>query len=325
MIKYFRLNSAFKLENGFQFDSIQVAYHSFGIFGKDKPIIWVCHALTANSDVSDWWAGLFGKNKTLNPDKYFIVCANNLGSCYGSEFSNSANGGSEVPLISTRDIARSHILLMEYLGIESVFMLIGGSQGGQIALEIAYSLRRKINNMVLLATNARHSAWGIAFNEAQRLCIEASSEEGLKAARAIAMLSYRNYEMYGRTEKVEDYEKIKDFGAADYQRYQAEKLKKRFDANSYYILSRAMDSHNLGRGRGELEQVLNQIKINTLLIGISSDILFPVSELEYLAKHMPFALLSIIDSAYGHDGFLTETIKINKIISAFLNSEKEKL
>jgi homoserine O-acetyltransferase len=324
MIKYFNYKKVFELEGGNQFSSLQIAYHSFGTFKKGLPVIWVCHALTANSDVSDWWAGLFGKNKTLDPDKYFIVCANNLGSCYGTEFTNSEEGN-EVPLISTRDIARAQLLLMEYLEIESIYMLIGGSQGGQIALEIAYSIQKEIENMVLLATNARHSAWGIAFNEAQRLCIEASSEKGLKAARAIAMLSYRNYEMYIKTEKVEDYEKLKDFGAADYQRYQAEKLKKRFDSKSYYILSRAMDSHNLGRGRGELGHVLNRIKIKTLLIGISSDILFPVSELQFITNNMPYSILSIIDSAYGHDGFLTETIKINKIISAFLNSEKEKI
>jgi homoserine O-acetyltransferase len=210
---------------------------------------------------------------------------------------------------------------MQHLGIESVFMLIGGSQGGQIALEIAYSQKERIKNLVLLATNARHSSWGIAFNEAQRLCIESNSEEGIRAARAIAMLSYRNYEMYSRTEKVEDYDKISDYGAAAYQRYQAEKLKKRFDSRSYLILSRAMDSHNLGRGRGELGQVLNRIGTKTLIIGISSDILFPISELQFLAKHLPDSLLSIIDSAYGHDGFLTESIKINKIIRAFLNSD----
>lgn len=318
MINYFRYNHIFELENGEKLDSVEIAYHCYGKFSKETPVIWVCHALTANSDVSDWWAGLFGKDKTLDPEKYFIICPNNLGSCYGTSFENR---NPELTLISTRDISRSHLLLMQQLGIESIFMLIGGSQGGQIALEIAYSQKERIKNLVLLATNARHSSWGIAFNEAQRMCIESNSEEGLKAARAIAMLSYRNYEMYSKTEKVEDYDKISDYGAAAYQRYQAEKLKKRFDSRSYLILSRAMDSHNLGRGRGELGQVLNRIGTKTLIIGISSDILFPISELQFLAKHLPDSLLSIIDSAYGHDGFLTESIKINKIIRAFLNSD----
>jgi homoserine O-acetyltransferase len=173
-----------------------------------------------------------------------------------------------------------------------------------------------------MATNARHSPWGIAFNEAQRMCMEASPTNGIKAARAIAMLSYRNYAMYQRTEQQGDYEKLTDYGSAGYQRHQAEKLEARFDTDSYLMLSRAMDSHNLGRGRGTLEQVLQQIRIRTLVIGISSDLLFPVEELQFLAHHLPDALLTVMDSDYGHDGFLTESIKINKIISSFLRSNK---
>jgi homoserine O-acetyltransferase len=294
----------------------KLLYKTHGILNKQKDnAILFAHMWSGTSSSME---GFIGKGRPLDPEKYFIICPNNLGSCYGTTFENR---NPELTLISTRDISRSHLLLMQHLGIESVFMLIGGSQGGQIALEIAYSQKERIKNLVLLATNARHSSWGIAFNEAQRMCIESNSEEGLKAARAIAMLSYRNYEMYSRTEKVEDYDKISDYGAAAYQRYQAEKLKKRFDSRSYLILSRAMDSHNLGRGRGELGQVLNRIGTKTLIIGISSDILFPISELQFLAKHLPDSLLSIIDSAYGHDGFLTESIKINKIIRAFLNSD----
>jgi homoserine O-acetyltransferase len=321
MIKYFRHESEFELDSGRQLKSMLIAYHSFGNYKKDMPVIWVCHALTANSNVSEWWAGLFGKGKVLNPAKYFIVCVNNLGSCYGTSFEVSDNN-KDLPLISTRDIARSHILLMQHLEINSIFMLIGGSQGGQIALEIAYERQQQIQNMVLLATNAKHSAWGIAFNEAQRMCIESNFEAGIKAARAIAMLSYRNYDMYSRTEKAEDYEKLSDYGASAYQRHQAEKLKVRFDAKAYIMLSRAMDSHNLGRRRGELAQVIRRIATRTLLIGISSDILFPVSELKFLAKNLPNALLHCIDSANGHDGFLTETIKINSIIKKFIQSKK---
>jgi homoserine O-acetyltransferase len=211
---------------------------------------------------------------------------------------------------------------MKHLGISSLFMLIGGSQGGQIALEIAYTMHQKIHHLVVLATNARHSSWGIAFNEAQRMCIASNPTEGLKAARAIAMLSYRNYGMYSRTEKSDDYEKISDFGPATYQRHQASKLQKRFSATAYFSLSRSMDSHNLGRGRGAIEDALRQIKTKSLLIAISSDILFPVSELEYLAKHLPDALLSIIHSDYGHDGFLTETLRINQTIQKFINQKE---
>ena len=322
MICYFRHNVEFKLEGGKQFDSVQIAYHTFGTFKPGVKVVWVCHALTANSDVSDWWAGLFGKDRTLDPEKFFIVCANNLGSCYGTSFEPVVCDIAELPLITTRDISQVHLLLMKHLKIDHIHMLIGGSQGGQIALEIAYLLKHSIKNMVLLATNARHSPWGIAFNEAQRLAIESNAEDGIRAARAIAMLSYRNYEMYSRTAKEEDYEKLDEYGAVAYQRHQAEKLKNRFDAASYLMLSRAMDSHNLGRGRGDLASVLNRIQIPTLLIGISSDILFPLTELQFLEKHLCKARLEVIDSDYGHDGFLTETSKINQVIQAFMPISK---
>ncbi len=319
MIEYVQTQGDFELESGDIIQNLIIAYHSFGVQSNKRPVVWVCHALTANSDVSDWWNGIFGPGKALDPEKYFIVCANNMGSCYGTTFERTSP---DLPLISTRDIAKTHLLLMQHLGVESIFMLIGGSQGGQIALEIAHQKTDAIENLVLLATNARHSAWGIAFNEAQRLCMEASADDGIKAARAIAMLSYRNYAMYQLTEKVEDYEKLNGYGSAGYQRYQAEKLKRRFDSESYLMLSRAMDSHNLGRGRGELVKVLRRIRIRALVIGISSDLLFPVSELQFLANHLPDALLTVMDSEYGHDGFLTESTKINKIVSSFLRSNK---
>jgi homoserine O-acetyltransferase len=319
MIEYFETQGDFELENGDIIRNLVVAYHSFGVRSHLRPVVWVCHALTANSDVSDWWSGVFGQGKLLDSDKYFIVCANNMGSCYGTTFERTSPN---LPLISTRDIANMHLLLMQHLGIDTIFMLMGGSQGGQIALEIAHQKSNSVDNLVLMATNARHSPWGIAFNEAQRMCMEASPTNGIKAARAIAMLSYRNYAMYQRTEQQGDYEKLTDYGSAGYQRHQAEKLEARFDTDSYLMLSRAMDSHNLGRGRGTLEQVLQQIRIRTLVIGISSDLLFPVEELQFLAHHLPDALLTVMDSDYGHDGFLTESIKINKIISSFLRSNK---
>jgi homoserine O-acetyltransferase len=319
MIEYFKTQGDFELENGDIIRNLVVAYHSFGVRSHLRPVVWVCHALTANSDVSDWWSGVFGQGKLLDSDKYFIVCANNMGSCYGTTFELTSPN---LPLISTRDIANMHLLLMQHLRIDTIYMLMGGSQGGQIALEIAHQKSDSVDNLVLLATNARHSPWGIAFNEAQRMCMEASPTDGIKAARAIAMLSYRNYAMYQRTEQQNDYEKLTDYGSARYQRHQAEKLEARFDTDSYLMLSRAMDSHNLGRGRGTLEQVLQQIRIRTLVIGISSDLLFPVEELQFLAHHLPDALLTVMDSAYGHDGFLTESIKINKIISSFLPSNK---
>lgn len=317
------INKTLPLENGMQLVEPTIAYHTYGEYRKGvTPVIWVCHALTANSDVADWWASIFGSNKILNPQQYFIVCANNLGSCYGSsspithKVGSSKKYGNDFPPITVRDTVAANILLKNELAIDEIFLLIGGSMGGQQAMEWAIQAPNTIKNLVLLATNAKHSAWGIAFNEAQRMAI-ACGKDGLEVARAIAMLSYRNYEMYERTAK--PFETVGNYGAASYQRHQGEKLALRFDATCYHILSSAMDSHDVGRGRPSASHALAQITANTLVIGITTDILFPVKEQMYLQQHIANATIQLIDSPYGHDGFLTEGEKINEIILSFVN------
>ncbi len=315
----------FTLENGKQLENLTVAYHTYGEYKKGiSPVIWVCHALTANSDVSDWWSNIFGANKILNPEKYFIVCANLLGSSYGSTSPltinpvNKKKYGKDFPSITIKDLVAANILLKNHLEIEEIFLLIGGSMGGQQALEWAIQEPLAIKHLVLLATNAKHSPWGIAFNEAQRMAIELG-DKGLEAARAIAMLSYRNYEMYERTTTAND--SLDNYGAASYQRYQAQKLSKRFDADCYYILSKTMDSHDVGRGRKSIKDALTAIKANTLVIGIATDILFPIKEQIFLYENIDDSVLELIDSPYGHDGFLTEGEKINKLILNFINKK----
>jgi homoserine O-acetyltransferase/O-succinyltransferase len=173
-----------------------------------------------------------------------------------------------------------------------------------------------------LATNAKHSPWGIAFNEVQRMAIE-NGKDGLEVARAIAMLSYRNYDMYERTAKPN--EAVGNYGAASYQRHQGEKLALRFDADCYHTLSSAMDSHDASRGRNSIEEALAKITANTLVIGIATDILFPIKEQIFLHDNIPNSTLTLIDSPYGHDGFLTEGEKINKIIVDFLNASNKRI
>ncbi len=312
----------FTLESGKQLDNLTVAYHTYGEYKKGiTPVIWVCHALTANSDVADWWANIFGENKILDPKKYFIVCANNMGSCYGSispiSFNEKSNKkyGKTFPAVSIRDLTAAHIALKNHLAIDEIFLLIGGSMGGQQAMEWAIKEANIIKNLVLLATNAKHSPWGIAFNEVQRMAIE-NGKDGLEVARAIAMLSYRNYEMYERTAR--KYETVGNYGAASYQRHQGEKLALRFDADCYHVLSSAMDSHDVGRGRESIAAALATITANTLVIGIATDILFPIKEQILLHDSIPNSTLELINSPYGHDGFLTEGDKINEIILDFL-------
>jgi homoserine O-acetyltransferase len=171
-----------------------------------------------------------------------------------------------------------------------------------------------IKNLFVIATNAKHSAWGIAFNEAQRMAIESGS---IETARAIAMLSYRNYVMYESTQTDAE-EKLDNFRASSYQRYQGQKLKNRFNADSYYLLSKAMDSHNVGRNRGSVKEAFARVEAKTLVIGITSDLLFPVKEQQLIAESIPNAVYEEIDSPYGHDGFLIETETISALLRRHL-------
>jgi homoserine O-acetyltransferase/O-succinyltransferase len=330
-----KFNTPFQLENGTTLPFIEIAYNTYGTLTNSSKVIWVCHALTANSDVADWWNGLFGKGDLFDHEDYFIVCANVLGSCYGTTGPLSSDLDASFrylnfPLVTTRDMAKAHDLLKNELGIASIHLLIGSSLGGQQAQEFAYLLNDNLEKLVLIATNAKHSPYGIAFNESQRLALlsdptfeqntNEGGQKGLKAARSIAMLSYRSYEGYLKTQSESNLELTSDFKASSYQNYQGQKLVNRFNAYSYWHLSKSMDSHNIGRGRTSVEEALNKITASTLLVGITSDLLFPVSEQEFLAHHIPKSQLEIIDSIFGHDGFLVETKQLEKILINFLNS-----
>lgn len=329
-LKYYKHNQALVLESGRILPDLTIAYHTYGRLNKEaNNVVWVTHALTANADVFDWWKGLFGENTLFNPNEYFIVCANVLGSHYGSTSPLSLNPDSgspyyhNFPEITIRDIVATLNVLREHLQIKKIHTLIGGSLGGQQALEWSITHPQLIENLILIATNAQHSPWGIAFNESQRLAIAAdrtwyshspdAGAKGLKAARSIALLSYRNYNTYLETQKDDD-EKIDNFKAITYQQYQGEKLTNRFNAFSYWYLSKAMDSHNVGRKRGGIKKALSLIKAKTLIIAIDSDILFPVSESEILHKGIFGSKIEIINSLYGHDGFLIETKSLTQII-----------
>lgn len=328
------LKETLLLESGTVLPSLEIAYQTYGHLNATRDnVIWIGHALTGNAEADIWWKGLFGPNQLLDSSKWFIVCANMLGSCYGTTGPGSINPltgeiyGANFPLITIRDMAMVHDLLRKYLGIEAIQLAIGGSMGGQQMLEWAYLQPSLIKKLALLATNAVHSPWGIAFNEAQRMAIQTGMisndpevlSKGLEAARAIGMLSYRNYHTFSHTQN-ETEDKIDQFKAASYQNYQGQKLSKRFNPYSYLVLSKAMDSHNLGRGRGGLEIALSKIKAKTVVIGIRTDILFPLSEQNTIAAFVPEASFHIIDSRYGHDGFLIEFEKITHLLVPFLES-----
>ncbi|MFU1856240.1 homoserine O-acetyltransferase family protein [Sphingobacterium sp. NGMCC 1.201703] len=331
--------SPFIFENGKELVDLQISYQVFGEINADRSnVIWVCHALTANANVLDWWPGLFGTNDLFNPNDYYIVCANVIGSAYGSSNPLSINPATgqpyylSFPEFTVKDLVNAHQLLAAHLDINEIEILIGGSLGGQQALEWAASNTIAINQLIVVGTNAAHSAWGIAFNESQRLAITADrtfyanhpdgGKKGLKVARSIALLSYRNYITYDHTQRDEDDSKVNGYKAASYQNYQGEKLVKRYNAYSYFYLTKAMDSHNLARGRKSLESALAGIQCPTLVLGVNTDVLFPPDEQKFIAAHIPNASYQEIESSYGHDGFLIETKKLTAIIHNFLANKK---
>ncbi len=343
----YRHDGPFILESGAVIHGLEIGYHTYGkLNAAGDNVVWVCHALTANSDVFDWWPGLVGHEHVFNPRDHYIICANILGSPYGTTHPLSVDPDTGrpyylfFPAFTIRDIVSAHELLAAHLEIRQISVLIGGSMGGQQAMEWAIKRPGLIGKLLLLATNARHSPWGIAFNESQRLALAADpsfqaqspggGSLGLKAARSIALLSYRTYETYGATQKEDTHDKTDQYKAASYQNYQGEKLTKRFNAYSYWYLSKAMDSHHVGRGRGSAEEALGRIEADTLVISIKGDLLFPPAEQAFIARHVRHAHYTVIDSLYGHDGFLVETALLSTAIGDFLaetgiNKEKQLL
>jgi homoserine O-acetyltransferase/O-succinyltransferase len=330
--KIYTYGKKFLTEKGSVLKNLRIAYHTYGTLNEKKDnVVWVCHALTGSSDVFEWWPGLFGKNDLFNPEEHFIVCANITSSCYGSTGPLSYNTDTDRPYfhdfpdITVRDIVNTLDLLRIYLNINKIRILIGGSLGGFQALEWGILRPEVIDNLVLIACGAKISPWATAFNESQRMAIECdptwrenrsdAGMEGMKTARSIALLSYRNYITYNYSQSEISDDLPEKFRASGYQRYQGLKLSKRFNAFSYYCLSKVLDSHNVGRNRKSVTEALSIIKARTIVIGIDTDILFPATEQKYLTLNIPGAKYYEIQSHFGHDGFLTETHQLTELLS----------
>lgn len=333
----FRSDKTLVLESGKVLENPVLAYQTWGKINEDQSnVVWVCHALTGNHLVHQWWDGLFGEGKFFDPKDYFIVAVNVFGSCYGSTGplcfqSENKRYYRDFPLVTIRDMVQGLEIVRAELNLEKIKVLIGASVGGQQILEWAYESPGLFETIIPIATNAVHSPFGKAFNESQRLAIEADEtffqnefdggKKGLIAARSIGMLSYRTYEGYRLTQSETDENQFDQFRAPSYQRYQGEKLANRFNAYSYWYLSKAMDSHNLGRGRGGLAACLEKITVPALVIGIDSDLLFPLVEQQFLADHLPHAELAVLSSDFGHDGFLVEFEALQYCIKVFLQKQ----
>ena len=321
-----------EFEAGGVLDSAEIVFHtSPREYKTGDRVVWICHALTGNSNPEDWWPGMVGEGKVIDPSVCYVVCVSMLCSAYGACGPASLNPSSgkpwllDFPRTTVRDMVKAEILVRQTLGIEKVDVLIGPSIGGFQAVEWAVMEPDVIKKLVLLATDVRTTPYLTAFNESQRMAIKADpsflqakdihgGEEGLKCARSIALISYRSYAGYN-IRQAEKEEAIFADRASSYQRYQGDKLVNRgFDAYSYWYLTYAFDSMNVGRGRGGVEKALSSVEAETSVINVTSDQLFPPEAGRRNAKLIRGASYFEIESSFGHDGFLLENAQLGEII-----------
>lgn len=332
------IDGRFDFEAGGHLDSLDMVYYTPDRERRPgEKVVWVCHALTGNANPADWWPTMLGEGRIFDPDKMYIVCSAMLCSPYGlcgPATINPATGKPyllDFPRTTVRDIVRANILVRKHLGIDHIDLMLGPSIGGFQTLEWVIMEPDVMDKAVFLATSVRAAPYLTAFNESQRMAIRADQtffeakdinggRAGLECARSIALISYRSILGYNTTQSEPDDDTLFADRAASYQRYQGEKLVKRgFDAYSYWYLTYALDSMNIGRGRGGVPNALKSIKADCTVISITSDQLFPPGQLRETAEILPHASYYEINSIYGHDGFLIENTQLAPVLSPLLN------
>lgn len=338
MIQTYSHDRPFRLESGVELPRLEIAYNTYGTMNSDRSnVVWVCHALTANSDVADWWPHTVETGCFLDPAKWFVVCANILGSHYGTTGPLSVNPATGTPYygdfpdFTIRDMVAVHRVLTDALGIGHIHALVGSSVGGFQAVEWAVDEPERFDKLVLIATAPVATPWAIAIDETQRMAIEAdptygerrpdAAMAGLAAARAIGLLTYRGGEGYNLTQRETEPGKLLPRAAhrpCSYQQYQGLKLCRRYNAYSYVKILDAFDTHDVGRSRGGLEKALTRISAQTMTVGITTDMIFPPAEMRRLAAAIPGAAYEELASDFGHDGFLVEHQRLNDILTKFL-------
>jgi len=356
------------LDSGGVLERVEVAYETYGRLAEDRSnAILVCHALTMDQYVASphpitgkpgWWQASVGPGKVIDTDRFHVICANVIGSCMGSTGPASIgpdgrHWGLRFPVITIRDMVRAQIALLDAMGIERLYCVIGGSMGGMLALSLAANFPERVERVQAIATTARHSAQNIAFHEVGRQAIMAdpnwnggdyyggpAPDAGLSVARMAAHITYLSEagltEKFGRRLQVREDGRpgTKSFGFdADFQiesylRYQGSGFTQRFDANSYLYITRAMDYFDLaeefsdGRGGGTLAEAFARSKARFCIISFDTDWLYPTAESRHIvhALNAAGAPVSFVElsAPYGHDSFLLDVPALDRVIEGFL-------
>jgi homoserine O-acetyltransferase len=336
---------AFHPERGGVLPSVRVAYETWGTLAPDASnAVLVEHALTGDSHVvgpagpghatPGWWDGLIGPGAPVDTDRFFVVCANVLGGCQGTTGPSSlapddGRWGSRFPEVTVGDQVRVEAALADALGIQRWACVVGGSMGGMRALEWAVAMPDRVAALFFLASGAVSSADQIGTQTTQQAAIRADRRwaggdydpadqpvDGLGVARRIAHLTYRSaLELDARFgTHVQDDGR---FAVASYLDHHADKLAGRFDAGSYVVLTEAMNSWDVGRGRGGVEAALSRVTARSVVAGLESDRLYPIAQQQQVADGLGVPL-QVIASPYGHDGFLIETAAVGGLLRDLL-------
>jgi homoserine O-acetyltransferase len=337
-ISIWRDRSPFTTESGFTFPHLDIAYKTWGTLNaaRDNAVL-VFHALTGHAAADEWFPGIFDNHGFVATHRPFVLCMNVAGSCYGSTGPLSVNPETglpylnDFPVLTIRDFVRMQQRLVDHLGITGIQMTLGASMGGMQALEWAV-MDNRVKRAVVIAVGKAHSAWQIGISEAQRQAIYADPKwnngkidpldgpaSGLAAARMMGMMLYRSRDSFERRfgRNMQD-GKPGVYQMESYLHHQGKKLVDRMNALTYVRLTQAMDSYDIGRGRGGVEAALHHLDIPVLAVGISSDVLYPVSEQKELAALCKNGRYAELTSDNGHDAFLIEFDTLNTIFSGFL-------
>ena len=353
------------LDSGHRIDFLQIGYQTYGTLDRDRNnAILICHALTGDQHVANvnpvtgkpgWWDIMVGPGKPIDTDRYFVICSNVVGGCLGTTGPASTNPvtdrtyGLDLPVITVRDMVRAQAMLIDRLGIETLFSVAGGSLGGMQVLQWAAAYPTRVFSALPIAAGARHSSQNIAFHEVGRQAVMADPEwrsgryvdtgtsprKGLAVARMAAHITYLSeaalHRKFGRNLQDRDRPTFgfdADFQIESYLRYQGSTFVDRFDANSYLYMTRAMDYFDLAAEHGgRLANAFLGAQTRFCVVSFPSDWLFPTPESKAVVRALNAAGASVsfveIETDRGHDAFLLDEPELFATVRGFLSSAAE--